>query len=146
MYVNGFSWFSGYPWKIQKDQKKKIKSLTDHVHFSVCLVKPIICHCQVADQECLVLVVLIVLTHPDHSATSLKVFSKAWVTWRWGRGRMMVAPGASCKELRSTLHLDDLDLRCVGMKAQVQKGGIIVCWHRRMCYARYRRKIISHIS
>lgn len=39
--------------------------------------------------------------------------------------RVRWAPGARWKELKSALDLDDLDLGCVGMKAQVWIGGIV---------------------
>lgn len=35
----------------------------------------------------------------------------------------MVAPQARWKELKNTLYVDDLDLGCFRMKAQVQIGG-----------------------
>lgn len=46
---------------------------------------------------------------------------------------MMVAPRARWKGLKSTLHLDDLGLGCVGMKAQVQIGGNVQCADTERC-------------
>lgn len=69
--------FLATPEKYSKTRKED-KELTDCIHFSVCLVKPIGCHCQVADQGGMFgsFVVLIVLTHPDHSVTSLRALSR----------------------------------------------------------------------
>lgn len=46
---------------------------------------------------------------------------------------MMVAPQARWKGLKSTLHLDDLGLGWVGMKAQVQIGGNVQCADTERC-------------
>ena len=45
----------------------------------------------------------------------------------------MVGSWARWKELKKTLDLDDLDLGCVGMKAQVQIGGIVQCVDTERC-------------
>lgn len=45
----------------------------------------------------------------------------------------MVATGARWEELKSTLHLDDLNLGCIGIKAQVQIGGNVECVDTERC-------------